>query len=154
MRYLLFTYHWPLLTCPRVAGFNCPVTHPSELREKLKALWSSQGGFKGAANFPAGTSINVAAELGNITIPDIPIIQSTYAAIQIMKLFPSMNILTREKAIQMTEYILQAKSKYGFDEVSAAMRDKHEEFISLEPTWRSTMAALKILRFISDTQLH
>jgi hypothetical protein len=54
----------------------------------------------------------------------------------------------------LTEYILQAKSKYGFDDVSAAMRDKHEEFISLEPTWRSTMAALKILRFISDTQLH
>lgn len=123
----------------------------SELREKLKALWSSQGGFKAAANFPAVTSIDAAAELGNITIPDIPLIHSTYAAIQIMNLFPSMNILAGEKAIQMTEYILQTKSRYGFDEVSAAMRDKHEKAISLEPTWKSTMAALKILRFISNT---
>jgi|GEM_PF-2513375 len=125
----------------------------SELREKLKALWSPQGGFKAAANFPAGTSINVLSEYSNILIPDIPIIQPTYSAIQIMNLFPSMNILAEEKAIQMTEYILQTKSKYGFDEVSAAMRDKHEKVITLEPTWESTMSALKILRFISDTNM-
>jgi prenyltransferase beta subunit len=125
----------------------------SELREKLTALWSSQGGFKAAANFPSGTSIEVPAEYGNILIPDIPIMQSTYSAVQIMELLPSMNILNGEQAIQMKEYILHTKSKYGFDEVSAAMRDKHEKAIGLEPTWKSTMAALKILRFISDTSM-
>jgi len=26
MSYLLTTYHWPLLSCPQVAGFRCPVT--------------------------------------------------------------------------------------------------------------------------------
>jgi len=26
MRYLLTTYHWPLLSRPQVAGFKCPVT--------------------------------------------------------------------------------------------------------------------------------
>jgi hypothetical protein len=26
MKYLLVTYHWPLLTRPWVAGFKCPVT--------------------------------------------------------------------------------------------------------------------------------
>jgi len=26
MSYLLTTYHWPVLSCPRVAGFRCPVT--------------------------------------------------------------------------------------------------------------------------------
>ncbi len=26
MSYLLVTYHWPLLTRPQVAGFECPVT--------------------------------------------------------------------------------------------------------------------------------
>ena len=26
MSYLLTTYYWPLLSRPRVAGFNCPVT--------------------------------------------------------------------------------------------------------------------------------
>jgi hypothetical protein len=26
MKYLLLTYHWPLLTRPWVAGFKCPVT--------------------------------------------------------------------------------------------------------------------------------
>jgi hypothetical protein len=26
MSYLLTTYHWPLLSRPRVAGFRCPVT--------------------------------------------------------------------------------------------------------------------------------
>jgi len=26
MSYLLITYHWPLLTRPQLAGFNCPVT--------------------------------------------------------------------------------------------------------------------------------
>jgi hypothetical protein len=26
MSYLLTTYHWPLLSRPQVAGFDCPVT--------------------------------------------------------------------------------------------------------------------------------
>jgi len=26
MSYLLTTYHWPLLSRPQLAGFNCPVT--------------------------------------------------------------------------------------------------------------------------------
>jgi hypothetical protein len=33
MSYRLTTYHWPLLTRPRVAGFTCPVTNNISLFE-------------------------------------------------------------------------------------------------------------------------
>lgn len=124
----------------------------SELREMLKALWSSQGGFKAATNFPSDFSIEILAEHEDISLPDIPLIQATCTAIQIMTIFPEINILDEDRKKEITKHVLEAKSRYGFDEVSYAMRGKHEKSISLEPTWKSTMAALKILRYISDNQ--
>ena len=121
----------------------------SELREQLKTLWSPQGGFKPAAYFPVGASSEVPAESSIISFPDIPIMQSAYMATQIMSILPDTNILTEDYKKEMTRYILQAKSRFGFEEVTSAMHKKYEGGISLEPTWESTMAALKILRFIS-----
>lgn len=121
----------------------------SEVRKRLKALWSPQGGFKAAAHFHAGVLSDVPAEPSIISLPDIPIIQSTYLATQIMSMLPDTNIITEDYKKEMTKYILQTKSRFGFDEVTADMHEKYEGVISLEPTWGSTMAALKLLRFIS-----
>jgi len=45
MSYLLSIYRWPLLRCPQVAGFECPVTIEVE-SQRMIFLASNQGKYK------------------------------------------------------------------------------------------------------------
>lgn len=112
-----------------------------ELRGYLEALWSPTGGFKGIAHFTGHSPSDSPAD-----IPEIPVTVATYMATEIMSILPDTNVVTASREEKMKSYILQSKTRFGFCYVSPDVHAKYD--VSLETTWESTMAALKVLTFI------
>ena len=58
MSYLLTTYHWPLLSRPRVAGFGCPVTVIVSDRA-IPVIFNYLVHFGNVSKRPVGKSDNI-----------------------------------------------------------------------------------------------